>query len=722
MDQEGGTKATRKPKPRPKKYPCPMENCEKAYSRPCLLEQHIRSHNDERPYLCNVPGCEKAFLRDSHLKTHLLSHSVEKPLYCSYCGKGFNTNQHLNRHERTHVPSVRCTYQGCEMAFRRASQLRKHVSDCHTFRKEHQCPYCSRQFDLQARLEAHIKKSHANAAMPSYHCGEDGCSHVFPTWQGLQEHVKMSHKTIPCYCGQKFTSETLLADHVKTCHPSNTGSSTQQSPSSFQDLYTQEWHCREAQCIPVPNCVFRDKDSLIYHYQQFHGFVPDALQVQVLTPASSMEGLPPLTALGGADQNGQQATPYFQSYHVAQRRDPTTGTSGLIERITGSGYDVHRRIMCPIPDCHYRFAREYDLRRHVKAKHPQLISDGKMIVDYKVVPEFSVMYPPHSKVEPSNKYRSTGVPLSATATHTPHNDLSPASNSPSPASFNGSIKQESIDDSLENQNILPPLPAFVPSLGSASAHVSHSQQAVSGITLQGASILQRHPQHHHTSHPHTEPSPQASITSSGVPPHNNIDSINQQQSALDAFLTHHDILNNGSSHIQLNISGEMLNENGHHYTSGSKSGQVFSPHQHTSTHHNQNIHYSSQAMQHSQSLPVPLSHSPASNIRVNHTNSPVPAHIHSQSTSLQPSRSHTPIYPPQANQIYTSVNSGSSSLSTTPSAGGSPYQGHNSNHNSPQAQGHHFQQFDNRASRTMTPQAGSGAAQEIDPMILNGSV
>lgn len=717
MNQEGNSKSSRKLKPRPKKYPCPMDNCEKAYSRPCLLEQHIRSHKDERPYLCTVPGCEKAFLRDSHLKTHLLSHSVEKPLYCSYCGKGFNTNQHLNRHERTHVPSVRCTYQGCEMAFRRASQLRKHVSDCHTFRKEHQCPFCSRQFDLQARLESHVKKSHANAAMPSYHCGEDGCIESFPNWQGLQEHVKVSHKSISCYCGQKFSSESQLADHTKTYH-SGSGSNAQQSSNFFQDHYTQEWHCREDQCASATNYVFRDRDSLIYHYQQFHGFVPDSLQVQVLTPASSMEGLPPLSSLSGHDQLTQnhQSVPYsnFQSYHPQQtqssigRRDPLTGTSGLIERITGSGYDVHRRIMCPIPDCHYRFAREYDLRRHVKAKHPHLISDGKMIVDYKVVPESSIIY--HNKPETPAKFR----PNITLTSHTPHSELSPSSNSSSPASFSTNIKPDPMDETLENQTILPPLPAFTSPIGNSS-NSANSQQVSSG-TLQGSSILQRHSQTSTHSH--------QSETSNSTSSNSLENGIHSQHNALDTFLTHSDILSNTSNHIQLNISSDILNDS-HHYSNG-KNGQLY---QNNNSHHAQGMHsqYNAQPMQQSQSLPVPMTQSSSSSRASNSVNSPISGSSHSQPSSLQPSRSHTPIYP-QSSQIYNSANSGTSSLSTTPS-GGSPYQSHNSGHNSPQSlpqplsQTHHFQQLENRNTRSQANSTlVSNNSQEIDPMILNGSV
>lgn len=694
-----------------------MENCEKAYSRPCLLEQHIRSHKDERPYLCNVPGCNKAFLRDSHLKTHLLSHSVEKPLYCSFCGKGFNTNQHLNRHERTHVPSVRCTYQGCDAAFRRASQLRKHVSEFHTFRKEHVCPHCPREFDLRSRLEAHIRKAHST--VPVYQCGNEDCSENFSSWQDLQAHIKACHKSITCYCGLKFTSETALTEHMKSCHSQSTSGgaiSSGSNPSNiFQDHYTQDWHCRESQCLALATSQFRDKDTLIYHYQQFHGFVPESLQVQVLTPASTIEGLPPLSSLGNSVENHSshqsqpQGQPYlaFQSYHLQQsqsqqqlpkRREPLASTSTLIERITGSGYDINRRIMCPIPDCHYRFAREYDLRRHVKAKHPHILTDsGRLTIDYISIPAV-----------------------------TPHSEMSPASSSPSPASFTTNIKQETLDDSsFDNHTTLPPLPTFSQPLSgipnSSNQHNTHHHINISNTQ----STIQQNNNTQGTSTTPLSVASNPSTTSSGT-----LEGLSHSQSAFDAFLSN-DILQSGShmNHLQLHLSNELLNDNSSQYQNITRSGNSSLTHQqHQTTIKTPTSSYSTQLLQQQQTGSIQVSQSQASALRnVHSVSANTPNSTSSQSSSLQPSRSHTPIYTPQSH-IYPVQGTSSNS----------PQQTYGSRHNSPQSINQsltntsHGQSLVTVASKsfsltergTSPRQAtiGSGSSQEIDPMILNGSV
>lgn len=666
-----------------------MDNCDKAYSRPCLLEQHIRSHKDERPFLCNVPGCNKAFLRDSHLKTHILSHSVEKPLYCSFCGKGFNTNQHLNRHERTHVPSVRCTFQGCGLAFKRSSQLRKHISEFHTFSKEHTCPYCPRKFDLSSRLETHIKKTHAK--MPSYHCGNDGCLETFTSWQELQSHTKISHKTITCYCGEKLPSEVAFAEHIKTIHPNLSNGlidSITQQQSVYQDQFTHEWVCQESQC-GSSSAAFRDKTSLIYHYQQFHEFVPESLQVQVLTPGSSVEGLPPLSGTNGQTQSPNHPYFNFQSQGQSQlpkHTYPLTSSSTLIERLTSVGYDRNRRIMCPIPDCCYRFAREYDLRRHVKAKHPHIITEsGRLMVDYISIPPL----PSQSDVQFSGNTQSTVAFQSQNCMKMESVDA----------------KTESLNDSrLNNQESLPSLPNFSSSLQNTSIDPNVSNEHVS--PSHSPSLSQQH----------STQAPLTSNSNSNV----NMNCLSQNHGSLDAFFSS-DMLNSGSniSNLHIHLPNDLLNEPSNHYANMNRSGTQSFNYPTNPKSGKSNINNFS-SISHAQNPQVGLR-------TMNTINSPGPSSTNSQAPSMHLSRSNTPIYSSQGH-LY-SLNNIPSSISTPTVS--SPHQPYVSTHNSPQQLSNIQQaQLLNPLSKTFTSHErneslqniSTSTSQEIDPMILNGSM
>ena len=60
----------------------------------------------EKPYSCPVENCERKFSRSDELSRHRRAHTGEKRFACGFCGHRFVRSDHLDKHVKRHLKRI----------------------------------------------------------------------------------------------------------------------------------------------------------------------------------------------------------------------------------------------------------------------------------------------------------------------------------------------------------------------------------------------------------------------------------------------------------------------------------------------------------------------------------------------------------------------------------------------------------------------------------------
>ena len=235
------------PRRRSKVLACTFAGCDKVFDRKLRLEDHLRSHNNERNFVCPHEGCTKAFLRDSHLKHHIKNqHTDIRDYVCDWegCGASFTTGTRLRRHIETHEAKekFRCRgYSGCDQTFRKQETLDRHILSVHQNVKPFPCKEldsltgtpCKKSYDTAEHLRSHVRAKHDTTRFSCDECkarnmdilhnseGQDDREVVqahFATYGELQAHITIVHPPTCNLCPTSFTTNKELQRHLEVQH------------------------------------------------------------------------------------------------------------------------------------------------------------------------------------------------------------------------------------------------------------------------------------------------------------------------------------------------------------------------------------------------------------------------------------------------------------------------------------------------------------------------
>lgn len=190
--------------------------CGKRTFHKANLQNHLKTHSNERPYQCSIPGCEKRFKLRGQVLQHELTHGTEKNYTCEICQLKVKSKYYLKEHMKIHDFSGSFKCELCNQTFARPNYLRDHRKLRHSLQAGVTCKECGKMYANEKSLRQHMHH-HRDA---QFECSY--CEKRFVKNDILRKHVNDLHeqnRAMPCKeCNEIFYKRSDYRRHLKHVH------------------------------------------------------------------------------------------------------------------------------------------------------------------------------------------------------------------------------------------------------------------------------------------------------------------------------------------------------------------------------------------------------------------------------------------------------------------------------------------------------------------------
>ncbi|XP_068154596.1 uncharacterized protein dwg [Drosophila tropicalis] len=163
--------------------------CARFYRTTSSLAAHKHTHAEDKPYKCEQ--CGRGYAALDHLKRHKLTHTGERPYACDLCDKAYYDSSSLRQHKVSHTGEKAFRCEICGVGLSQKSGYKKHML-VHSGEKPHKCPICGRAFTFTSNLNAHVR---LHSGEKPFKC--EICEKAFPTKKRLNSHLRIHTKDGP---------------------------------------------------------------------------------------------------------------------------------------------------------------------------------------------------------------------------------------------------------------------------------------------------------------------------------------------------------------------------------------------------------------------------------------------------------------------------------------------------------------------------------------------